>query len=475
MRKDRPWRHCPSNLRLFVVFLIHHRIHWLLGAVLLGLFLAACEQPSQLSRIQSSGELLVGTRLASTTYYQGATGPDGLEHALVIKFAEHIGVTPRFVFPGDINDLLRATRNGVVHMAAAGLTITPQRQRTLRFSQPYQQVEEQVVYRRGSRKPRSIEQIPSGQLHVIGNSSHVETLANLRRDYPMLEWTARYGVSQNTLFEEVNSGEIALTVSDSHELARVQRMHPYLTPALTIGESQSLAWAFPSAGDGSLLNAANEFLSKIRDDGTLKLLLERYYGHTERMNFVDRRDFRRHTQERLPRFRKFFKQAAARTGYDWRLLAAIGYQESHWRPDAISPTGVRGLMMLTQATARRVGVKKRTDPKQSILGGADYLKIIEAKIPKRIPKPDRTWLALAGYNVGFGHLEGARILTERFGGNPDRWMDVKKHLPLLQEKEHYQTLPNGFARGNEPVTYVENIRNYYELLVWYDRNPDALL
>lgn len=435
---------------------------------------SGCEQSSQLQRIQKSGELVVATRLAPTTYYHGADGPKGIEYELINRFARKIGVRPRFEFRNDLDTLIKATRDGKVHMAAAGLTITPQRERYLRFSDPYQTVNETIVYKRGSRKPRSIDEIEPGQLHVIGNSSHIETLKSLKPQHPQLQWSERFHISQNQLLRQVNAGEIRLTISDSHELAWAQRVYPYLSAALTIGREQNLAWAFPPGGDESLKDAANRFLADIQADGSLKLLMERYYGHTERMNFVDRRDFRRHLRERLPKYRQFFLEAAERTGYDWRLLAAIGYQESHWRPDAVSPTGVRGLMMLTRATAKRVGVKKRTDARQSIRGGADYLKIVEAKIPDRIKAPDRTWFALAGYNVGFGHLEDARVLTERHGDNPDLWMDVKQYLPLLRQKKYYKTVRNGFARGEEPVNYVDNIRNYYDLLVWYEKNPQAL-
>ena len=177
-------------------------------------------------------------------------------------------------------------------------------------------------------------------------------------------------------------------------------------------------------------------------------------------------------RDRLPKLRPYFEEAEALTGIDWRLLAAVGYQESHWQENAVSPTGVRGIMMLTQDTARHVGIKNRLDPRLSIIGGARYLRIVEKKIPDRIDDINRLWLTLAGYNIGFGHLEDARILTQRQGANPDLWLDVKERLPLLRKKAYYSTVKHGFARGNEPVTYVENIRNYYDLLLWFTTTDD---
>jgi len=123
-------------------------------------------------------------------------------------------------------------------------------------------------------------------------------------------------------------------------------------------------------------------------------------------------------------------------------------------------------MMLTSVTAADLGVERRTDPTQSIEGGARYLKELLARVPERISDPDRLWFALASYNVGAGHLEDARILTEQRGGNPDLWKDVKESLPLLSKRAFYMRTRYGYARGAEPVKYVENIRSYYDILLW---------
>ena len=196
-------------------------------------------------------------------------------------------------------------------------------------------------------------------------------------------------------------------------------------------------------------------------------MLDPYYAHVDLLSFADTHTFWQHVSTRLPRYEKLFRRVARSNGYDWRLLAAIGYQESHWNPEAVSPTGVKGLMMLTNATAEQVKIEDRTDPEQSVIGSARYLKILNGMLPRQIEMPDRQWFILAGYNVGFGHLEDARILTERQGGDPDNWFDVRERLPLLAQTRYHTTLKHGYARGREPVTYVDNIRNFYELLVWH--------
>jgi len=426
-----------------------------------------------LEKVKQRGELVVATRRSPAAVFEGANGPDGFEYALTHLFADAIGVELRLVFPKTVEQLFGDIDRRRVDMVSAGLTITPQRRKRLAFSTPYLTVSEQVVYRAGRLRPRSLSDIAAGDLHVVASSSHEETLRRLRDgDHPHLTWRRHRSDSTSQLLSQVDRGEIRLTVADSNAVAMKRRFYRHIATAFDISESQPIAWAFRKSDDHSLRDAANRFLESIQQDGTLQRLRARFFGHTGRLNFVDTREFWRNVRDRLPALRPYFEQAAAATGYDWRLLAAIGYQESHWRRDAVSPTGVRGIMMLTRATAKRVGVNNRSDPEQSILGGAEYLKIVERKIPRRIQGPNRLWLTLAGYNVGFGHLEDARILTERDGANADLWLEVKQRLPLLAKKPYYQTVKRGFARGQEPVDYVDNIRNYYDMLIWFTTTRD---
>ncbi len=220
---------------------------------------------------------------------------------------------------------------------------------------------------------------------------------------------------------------------------------------------------------GTIYFAASEFLDNIRNDDMLARFRKREKAHSQWLDFVNTHTFMKHVLSRLEKYRALFEQVGAEYDLDWRLLAAIAYQESHWDPQAVSPTGVRGLMMLTRVTAKQLGISDRLDPEQSVRGGAQYFKIVKKKIPKRIHELDRTWLALASYNVGFGHLEDARILTQKLGGNPDKWEHVKKRLPLLSIDKWHSKTKYGYARGHEPVTYVRNIRSYYTLLKWLTR------
>jgi membrane-bound lytic murein transglycosylase F len=438
----------------------------LFRSALLCVMLAACGRPPTiLQQVQKHNELIVITRNGPTTYYEGSNGPTGFEYELVKRFAEYIGVELRIVVPPNLNDIFTLTALGDAHLAAAGLTITEQRKRKVRFGPVYQEITPQLVYRSGSRRPKSLADL-KGTLEVIAGSSHEELLEKLQHEYPGLSWVANNEEDSEQLLSAVSDQLIEYTIMDSNELSVNRHFYPEVKPAFAISDPEPLAWAFPRGEDNSLLDVAVTFFNKIKSNGTLDQLLERYYGHIGKFDYVGTRRYLRDIEQRLPAFRDTFEAAAEEAGMDWRLLAAIGYQESHWDPDAVSPTGVRGIMMLTKDAASDIGIENRRDPEQSIHGGTGYLVKMLQRIPERIPEPDRTWLALAAYNVGLGHLEDARKLTQKNKGDSDRWVDVKKHLPLLSQKKWFQQTRYGYARGREPVRYVENIRTYYDILVW---------
>lgn len=426
---------------------------------------------NQLDRIKNTGTLTVLTRYDQSTYYENADGFSGLEYDLVMLFAKHLGVKVKFKLPDTFQDILNQTeKGGFADFSAAGITITQERNERLFFSPAYQKITEQVIYRSGTKRPKKPEDLTKGILEIVQGTSHNESLLLLKEDTPQLTWLINSELETDGLLYLLNERLIDYTIADSHQINLLRRFYPKLFIAFDISPPRRLAWAFRKTSDLSLYNEVTSFFKTISQNKTLDQLLERHYGHTYHGSYVDNCTFKRHTSSRLPLYRNLFKQIAKKYHLDWRLLAAISYQESHWNKRAVSPTGVRGLMMLTQSTAKGLGIKNRTDPRQSIEGGAKYFKQRIKKFPIRIPEPDRTWFALASYNVGFGHVNDARILAQRLGKNPDKWVDVKQMLPLLSQKKWYSQTRHGYARGKEPVIYVTNIRSYYDLLIWKTTN-----
>jgi len=457
----------PNSRRMTVA-------HRSLTLLLLALLLAGCQEKSLLDQVRESGELVVVTRESPTTYYE--TDAAGLEYELIKRFADELEVRPRFIVAAKPAYMFTLIKRGRAQVAAGGISVTDSAREHLLFGPPYQEITQQVVYRMGTPAPHSPADLIKGRLEVLEGCVQGEQLMAMRSRLPALNWRETAEYSPEQLLYRVWDGQTDFTVSQSNLVDLYRRYYPELRVAsFDIGEPTHLAWAFSRQNDPSLYLAALDFFDQLRRSGELDHILDRYYGHTnEEFDYINTRHFLQAVKERLPNYRHLFKREADKHGLDWRLLAAIGYQESWWKPKATSPTGVRGMMMLTKATARQLGVKNRLDPAQSIDGGARYLVRMKEYIPERIPEPDRTWLALAAYNVGYGHLEDARVLTERAGGDPDKWIDVKRHLPLLNNHRYYKTVKHGRARGGEPVRYVERVRSYYDMLVWLDeRGPEA--
>ncbi len=432
--------------------------------------LAGCgedHKPSVLEQVKAAGELRVVTRNSPSTYFQDRNGATGFEYELAKRFAKDLGVELKVETADNLDSLFASlgSKDGPV-LAAAGLIDTPQRKRQVRFSIPYLEVTPQVVYRQGDTRPTKAEDLVGKRIMVMAGSSHAEQLAALKQQLPELQFEVSDAVEVVDLLRMVDEGQIDLTLVDSNELAMNQVYFPNVRVAFDLGDTNRMRWAVAAGDDDSLLQEIDAFLKRAESNGTLQRLKERYYGHVDVLGYVGAYTFAQHLQQRLPRYEQMFRHASRSHQVDWRLLAAIGYQESLWQPNATSKTGVRGLMMLTQRTAQSVGVSNRLDPKQSIDGGARYFLKMHEQLPESIAEPDRTWFALAAYNVGGGHLEDARRLTEAEGLDPDKWADVQKILPRLAQKQWYSKTRYGYARGGEPVHFVRNIRRYYDILTW---------
>jgi membrane-bound lytic murein transglycosylase F len=435
-------------------------------AIVLSALLGSCSSPpSLLEQIIRQGELRVVTQNSPTTFYYGADEARGIEFELARGFAQRIGVSLKMYTTDEFWKLLPELHSGKAHIGAAGLTATAPREKIVAFGPAYQSVEPQLIYRMGTKRPKSFAELNGGSLEVPRGSSHVDLLERARRQTPYLQWTEKADTRAEALIGRVARGEIDFAVVNSNDFSLLRHYYPEAKVAFGLGAANPVAWALPKHAP-ELRESIAAYFAEIESTGELKEILDRYYYASRDFDFVGSRAFVRHLNARLPDYQNLFVQAALETGVDWRLLAAISYQESHWNAAAVSPTGVRGLMMLTEKTARMLNVEDRSNPRDSILGGARYFRRVLQKIPERIPEEDRIWMAVAAYNVGFGHLEDARVITQMQGGDADDWEEVRARLPLLSDESWHKRVERGFARGSVPVTYVDNIRRYYALLQW---------
>lgn len=439
------------------------------------ILLANYNKSDDISRLpginKNKKEIVFVTHNGPTTYYLNGEGnAAGIEYDLAAKFVKQYypDHSVRFLIVNSISDVIPSLLKGKAHIAAANLTVTHLREHLVLFSPSYQEIQQQLVYNSEiGTKPKNLAEITNKKIAVPAGTSYAERLTELQKDYPDLNWQTQKRTNTESLLEEVADGVLDYTVADSHLVSVMQNYYPHLTVAFPVGSTEKIAWAMPKTLDSTMIKNVSHFFNQIKKDGSLRNLLDRYYGHSDRLNTLDVMTFLKRCNTILPKYIDLFKQAQDITGLDWRLLAAVSYRESHWDTYNTSPTNVRGLMMLTEQTADQMGVTDRLDPKQSIPAGAKYIAKLRDTVPERIPEPDRTYMALAAYNIGYAHIEDARVLAKRMNMNPDSWADIKKTLVLLKNPEYYSTLKYGYASGGAPVIFVESVRSYQRILEKY--------
>lgn len=438
---------------------------------------------SDLAKIRDRGVLRVGVVNNQLSYFIGPDGPSGIDYELAREFANELGVKLEIKPLYRVSALFPALQRGEIDIVAAGQTQTVPRIEKYRAGPAYYYVSQQLVYKQGSWKPRSIKQIVSHQealkeefpdktIFSVVNDGHLtQTLAQKKEKYPEFQYQVEKESDVNDLLKQISEGQLMFTLADSVEVSLAQRLYPDLASAFELTEDQPISWYIRRSDDESLYALMIEFFGNQKQSGQLAALEEKYIGHVRTFDYVDTKVFIQALETKLPTWTSVFQKYSDE--FDWRLIAALSYQESHWDPRAISPTGVRGMMMLTLSTAKSVHVRNRLDPEQSIRGGVEYLRRMISRIPESIPDYERIWFALASYNMGYGHMMDARRLTQSLGGDPNSWSDVRDRLPLLQRQKYFSKTRYGYARGYQAKVYVENIRQYYQSIIGHVEQQDT--
>lgn len=423
-------------------------------------------RPHPLAPPEKSGVLVVITRNGAACHYEDASGQfRGLETDLIDKFAQHYHYQVRWIVATNINQMTSLITQHQAHLIAANIDFSTSQRITLRQGPPYFAETQQIIENTDNAPLTSFSQLIGKRLSVVADTQHTDTLITLQHTFPALRWVAVNNAWDEQLLDHLSHGDIDAALVDSGSFKLARQLYPNLSIGLEVGAESALTWQFPKDVSAILWAQTQQFFQAIKADGELKQLIERYYGNTSQLADADISGFLDKMNHVLPKYRAYFYEAQAVSGIDWRLLAAISYQESHWDPYATSETGVRGMMMMTNDTADKMHVDDRLNARASILGGAKYLAELMSLQSVRLEDPDRIWMALASYNQGQGHLEDARVLAQRRHLNADAWVDVKKTLPCLSGNIH--GLKHGYCRGGEAVIFVESIRSYYDILKKY--------
>ncbi len=440
--------------------------------------LAACK-PGPPPGPPSPEVLAVLVHPGPTTWYTGPDGdPAGFDHDLLKRFAAEarLPLAPTII-TDSARDILSRVSAGDARIAAGGL-YRPQPDSRRAGAEPgevspvlwtrgYHTVEPVVIFAADGFKPRSFRDLAGAKVAYLEGTGIEEAVNAVRAAHPEILWEPSSAPSADTLIAQVDTGQVDYAIVASNQAAVARNIYLNFDVAFPAGPKLELAWAL-SPGQQRLREQIDAFFVRSQKDGTIARYADRYFNHPREVQRIDAGVFHERVRAVLPDYRRLFHDAQETTGIEWRLLAAIAYQESQWDPLATSETGVRGMMQLTEDTAKHLGVADRLDPRQSVLAAARYLRDLKSKLPERIPEPDRTWLGLAAFNIGLGHLEDGRVLTQRLKLNPDLWSDVKKALPLLAEPEYYAQAKLGYARGGMPVAFVDRVRAYYDILLRHE-------
>ena len=440
-------------------------------ALLVAMMLVGCTpDPQSLAAIQARGTLNVATLNGPTTYYLGAHGPQGAQYSLATAFANSLGLKLNLYTVVDLPALREELLQGRADIIAADLSPDEFWTGTALASEPYQEIAQLVVMPRGSERAHGLDELANQRIALPRNGAQLRMLEQLRAQAaPDLQWDLVSSVKGDPL-ELVSQDKADFAMIDATLFAYTRHLFPDVVTAFTLPQARSANWLV-SRHSGRLLTRINTFFADLKDHQKMAALLSTATPSSPEFEFQTSQRLQKDIETQLPALRPHFEEASRATAVDWRLLAALGYVESHWQATASSADGAVGIMMLTRETGATLGVTDRNDARQSILAGARYFVQVREQIPDRIAEPERTWFALAAYNVGYGHLEDARRLSQSQGGNPDRWSDVSKALPLLAMIEYYENTKHGFARGWEPAHMVAQVQLFLKLLEW---NGEAL-
>lgn len=434
---------------------------------------SACENRGvSVEALQAIGELRVALVSIPHTYYLNRDGIHGYDYALLREFCRRLDIELIPVFVDSRAEAIQLVAENKVHISAGLLPVSSDHDTRIRFGPSYTMLQSQVIYASGRKPPSTIEDLVNAKVETPAGGIGVRVLTSLANAHPGLRFRSPVHRSTEQLLARLNAGVIDYAVIPSIDFQVLRLKYPSLEIGFDLGAPVAAAWAISDRFGTSVDTEIVNFFVDNENTGMRLKLWHRYYGHYGEFDFVDARAFLRAYEERLPEYRENFESAADDVRIDWRLLAALSYQESHWDPKARSPTGVRGIMMLTRRTAKQLGVA-RDKPVEAIAGGAQYLARLIKRVPETVTGDDRLWFGLAAYNLGYGHVADARKLTLEAGRDPNSWQEVSHYVGLLNRRSVGATTRFGRARGLQTLHFVDSIRRYLDALRQLERREVA--
>ncbi len=457
---------CPN----FLICFIEIQIKKILTGICICLcLLSGCDnvpesgQPiSSMEKILDTGKITLITKNNANCYYQYRDRYMGFEYELAQAFADYLGVELEVVIAETWEDMKKALAEDPAAFIGAGMHLSPALEKEVLFSAPYMSVQQHILVRWDNGSVRAAPDLAGKNVHVQRGSSCIPVLESLQKNGISLEIVPLADCDEEELIRQVADGEIEVTVADEHIALLHRRYYPRVVIKDAVGEKIPIAWAVRPDAE-KLVRRMNAFFRTAKSNDLFSDIYNRYYAEVPPFDFDQAEHFLQIVSEHLPLYYPFIREAADKYGFDWHLIAAQIYQESHFNSQARSPGGAWGLMQIIRPTGKSLNITDLTDPKENIEAGVRYLRELK-NFFDGAEGDDRLRIALAAYNIGQGHILDARNIARSKGLDPDKWSSLAKTLPLLQHEEYHKKSLYGYCRGMEPVEYVTKVMFYSDML-----------
>ena len=424
------------------------------------------DHPRSLEEIVKSGYIRVLTRNNDTSFFIYRGHRMGFDYEIGKRLAQHLNIRVDMIITNTWNEMWSSLQKGEGDVIAAEVTVTPERQKQVLFAEPWGKTKEVVVWKDGTTPIRRIEDLAGKEVHVRRSSTYFDSLAALNQKLKaegkpeVIVKPVPEDWETDTILQNLSRGELVYTVADSilADIHTAYFQNLVIGPA--ISDERDLAWAVRT-GDDKLRKTVDQVFHELRKKPDFNMMRTRYF-EAQRSLKKERTDkFYASETGTLSPYDPIVRKYAEQHEFDWRLVAAQIYQESHFDPTRKSWVGATGLFQIMPATARGLGIVDATDPEQSIRGGLKYMQQLSDHYKDVADPIERYRFALAAYNSGFGHVDDARRLARGEGKDAARWREVAAYLLKLADKKVAAKTRFGYCRGSEPVEYVRHIDERY--------------
>lgn len=433
-----------------------------------------------LPEIRKRGKLVLLTENSSTSYYLYRGQGMGFDYELVRAFARDQNLELEVRILEDLNDMFDLLRKGKGDLIACNLAVRAERDELANFTTPLTETRQVLVQRKPEKwhllsaealddtLVRSWNELEGREIYVHEYSSFNQNMRRrLAADSVGVELIEASGnIDTEQLIRLVAEEQIDLTVADENVALLNQTYYPELDIAYAVSEEEPIAWAVRKDAD-SLLVALNQWIEEKGTRRRIAYSYKKYFEASKDQHARVKSPFSSLSGKGISEFDPVIQRYSGKIEWDWKLLAAMIYQESRFNPEARSWAGAFGLMQLMPQTAKRFGIDTTDTREQNIRAGVDYIKYLDNFWRNRIHDPqERIKFILASYNVGPGHVQDAQRIAQYLGKNPYIWDNNVAEGLLLKSDQTYLALEGvkyGYCRGKEPYEYVKKVMIQYTM------------